>query len=211
MRVKKVQANLGRVRQVIRQVRKPLAEKSDWYDGKSPAARIKLVFGIAGDCYVLRARIKTDVVQRDKLPYRGNSSDGFLIQQFDDAKIYIFLAWSRYMKVAQGKGLVSRPAVQDGKSKPPTLKATETARRQRVARQEAEKPTVKVAAGKLKEQVLLDLVMPNGTAMRYCTGTQMAGFGRAYQAIAERAGDAMVGEVMVESEIRALLLQATPT
>jgi hypothetical protein len=62
----------------------------------------------------------------------------------------------------------------------------------------------------VKETLLLDLVMPNGTTMRYCTGTQMAGFGMAYAKIAEKAGDAMVGEVMVEAEVKALLC-ATPT
>jgi hypothetical protein len=91
------------------------------------------------------------------------------------------------------------------KAKSPTLKSAETARRQRAAHRETETKVVKVAAEKLKEQVLLDLVMPNGIAMRFCTGTQMAGFGTAYQAIAAKAGDAMVGEVLVESEIKALL------
>jgi hypothetical protein len=62
---------------------------------------------------------------------------------------------------------------------------------------------VKVAAAKVKETVLLDLIMPNGVAMRFCTGTQMAGYGKAYEAIA-----AMVGEVMVEAEIKALLQAA---
>lgn len=33
----------------------------------------------------------------------------------------------------------------------------------------------------------------------------MAGFGKAYEKIAERAGGAMVGEVMVEREVRELL------
>jgi hypothetical protein len=64
---------------------------------------------------------------------------------------------------------------------------------------------VREIAGKVRETVLLDLTMPNGIAMRYCSGTQMAGLGRAYEKIAERVGAAMVGEVMVEAEVRALL------
>jgi hypothetical protein len=80
--------------------------------------------------------------------------------------------------------------------------------RERIARQAAhaaEKIEVKALAAKVKELVLLDLMMPNGVAMRFCSGTQMAGFGTAYEKIAERAGTAMVGEVMVEAEVKALL------
>src|SRR5438552_2616197 len=67
----------------------------------------------------------------------------------------------------------------------PTIKAAETARRQRVANQEAEKQVVKAVAAKVKETLLLDLVMPNGIAMRFCTGRQMLGFGHTYQAVGE--------------------------
>jgi hypothetical protein len=63
-------------------------------------------------------------------------------------------------------------------------------------------------AARVKETVLLDLIMPNGIAMRYCSGTQMADFGKAYEKIAERVGAAMVGEIMCEAEVRALLVVA---
>jgi hypothetical protein len=77
--------------------------------------------------------------------------------------------------------------------------------KERAAHQVAEKKAVKEIAAKVKETVLLDLVMPNGVAMRYCSGTRMADFGKAYEKIAERVGAAMVGEVMVEAEVRELL------
>jgi hypothetical protein len=80
--------------------------------------------------------------------------------------------------------------------------------RQRASRKAAEQAQVRAAVTKVKEAVLLDLVMPNGIAMRYCSGTQMAGFGAAYEKIAAKVGDAMVGEVMVESEVKALLQAA---
>ena len=60
-------------------------------------------------------------------------------------------------------------------------------------------------AAKVREVALLDLVMPNNVPMRYCSGTQMRGFSSAYAKIAERVGDAMVGEVLVESQVRELL------
>jgi hypothetical protein len=91
------------------------------------------------------------------------------------------------------------------KAKQPTLKAAETARRARVSGQETASQMARVAAAKLKEQVLLDLIMPNGVAMRYCTGTQMGSFGRAYQAIAIQAGESLVGEVLLEAEVAELL------
>ena len=82
--------------------------------------------------------------------------------------------------------------------------------RQRAKRQATEKAAVTAVAARVKELVLLDLMMPNGVAMRFCSGTQMAGFGTAYEKIAERAGTAMVGEVLVEAEVKALLC-APPT
>ena len=79
---------------------------------------------------------------------------------------------------------------------------------QRATRQEAEKAAVRQVAEKVRTVVLLDLLMPNGTAMRYCSGTQMAGFGKAYEKIAERAGEALVGEVLLEKDVRELLRAA---
>jgi hypothetical protein len=91
------------------------------------------------------------------------------------------------------------------KAKRPTLKAAETARRVRVSNHEMAKQTARVAAAKLKDRMLLDLIMPNGAAMRFCTGTQMGSFGAAYQAIAIKAGESLVGEVLVEADVRALI------
>ena len=79
----------------------------------------------------------------------------------------------------------------------------------RAARRVADQAEAKAIAAKARQTILLDLTMPNGVAMRFCSGTQMAGFGTAYEKIAERAGTAMVGEVMVEAEVNALLC-ATP-
>jgi hypothetical protein len=64
---------------------------------------------------------------------------------------------------------------------------------------------VKQIAARVKVTLVLDLIMPNGIAMRYCAGTQMATYGKAYEAIAAKVGTAMVGEVMVEAEVKALL------
>jgi hypothetical protein len=42
--------------------------------------------------------------------------------------------------------------------------------------------------------------------MRYCTGTQMRGFGEAYEKIADLVGPAnMVGEILTEAEAAALM------
>jgi hypothetical protein len=72
-------------------------------------------------------------------------------------------------------------------------------------RVEAKKVAQKVAA-KVAERIVLDLVMPNGTRMRYCTGAQMKGFGDAYTRIGEKVGDGnLVGEIMTEEEAKALL------
>jgi hypothetical protein len=58
----------------------------------------------------------------------------------------------------------------------------------------------------LKSQILLlNQEMPNGKRMRYCTGTEMAHFGRGYQRIAKKAGVKMVGQVLDENEVRQLM------
>lgn len=75
----------------------------------------------------------------------------------------------------------------------------------RAARRVADQAEAKAIATKARQTILLDLIMPNGKAMRFCSGTQMAGFGAAYAKIAERVGEAMVGEVMVEAEVKALM------
>jgi hypothetical protein len=77
--------------------------------------------------------------------------------------------------------------------------------KERAEHQAVERVAVKQIAARVKETLVLDLIMPNGIAMRYCTGTQMATYGKAYEAIAAKVGTAMVGEVMVEAEVKALL------
>lgn len=73
---------------------------------------------------------------------------------------------------------------------------------QRAVRQEA----VKSAAAHVVNQIsLLFLTMPNGKAMRYCTGREMEKFGKGYAKIAKKAGAKTVGEVMNESEVRLLM------
>ena len=70
----------------------------------------------------------------------------------------------------------------------------------RVAQKHAE------AVKNIKAQVmLLNLPMPNGKLMRYCTGEEMAAFGKAYTKIAQKAGRKQVGEVLSEQELHKLL------
>ena len=74
-----------------------------------------------------------------------------------------------------------------------------------------EKAEVRTAAAAVAAQVvLLALVMPNGRPMRSCTGEEMSKFGKAYERIAERAGDNLVGDVLTEAEVRALLADQRP-
>jgi hypothetical protein len=93
-------------------------------------------------------------------------------------------------------------------NKPKSAAKVTAARRQRVARVEAEATAVAVIAAKVKAICMLDTLMPNGVAMRYNTGLQMGAYGEAYSAIAAKVGTAMVGEVMVEAEVRELLQAA---
>lgn len=54
--------------------------------------------------------------------------------------------------------------------------------------------------------VMLDLTMPNGRAMRDCTGAEMATFGNRFQKIAERVGKTKtVGSVLNEGEVQAIM------
>jgi hypothetical protein len=53
---------------------------------------------------------------------------------------------------------------------------------------------------------LLDLVMPNGKAMRDCLGSEVASFGRGYQRIAEKVGaDQKVGDALTEKQVARLM------
>lgn len=76
-------------------------------------------------------------------------------------------------------------------------------------------PVTRAAATKQRENlvesikaqiVLLELPMPNGKAMRDCTGGEMAKFGNRYQRIAEKVGKTKtVGAVLNEDQVRTIL------
>jgi hypothetical protein len=95
----------------------------------------------------------------------------------------------RALLVTVARDIVHK-ALARGKAKP-TLKAAETARRQRVARQAASKAEARVVAGKVKEALLLDAVVPLLTgeqrALRFVYGREIDQLGAAYQRIAERS------------------------
>lgn len=77
---------------------------------------------------------------------------------------------------------------------------------QRIERQKRQE-LVKSAAKKFVNEIaLLFLTMPNGKAMRYCTGIEMEKFGKGYARIAKRVGGKTVGEVLSEEEVRGLML-----
>ncbi len=66
---------------------------------------------------------------------------------------------------------------------------------------------VESMAETIKEQIIiLNLEMPNGKRMRYCTGEEMARFGGLYARIAKRVGKTKrVGEVLSEAQVRGML------
>ena len=59
----------------------------------------------------------------------------------------------------------------------------------------------------IKDQIIvLNLEMPNGQRMRYCTGAQMEKFGGAYSRIGKKVGKTKrVGEVMNEKQVKDML------
>jgi len=64
----------------------------------------------------------------------------------------------------------------------------------------------KTVKGIQEQLLLLNLEMPNGKRMRFCTGEEMTKFGTAYQRIAKKVGKTkMVGQVLGEKEVRALM------
>jgi len=74
-----------------------------------------------------------------------------------------------------------------------------------------EKAAMRTAASAVAAQVvMLNLLMPNGRRMAMCTGAEMSKFGKAYERIAERAGDNLVGDALTEAEVRALLQHQRP-
>lgn len=61
----------------------------------------------------------------------------------------------------------------------------------------------------ITEQILLlNLEMPNGKRMRYCTGEEMLSFGKSYQRIGQKVGKTkLVGAVLDEAAVRKLMQQ----
>jgi hypothetical protein len=84
----------------------------------------------------------------------------------------------------------------------------------RIARRVAEAEAVEKITAQIKERVVLDMIMPNGERLRFCTGKQVAGFGAGFAKLAERVGaDCLVGEMVCENEAAELILggnQAEP-
>lgn len=82
------------------------------------------------------------------------------------------------------------------------------ARRRRSPQESArERAEIAAAVENIKSQILLlNLEMPNGKRMRYCTGAEMAKFGKAYERIAKKVGSTkMVASVLSEAQVRALM------
>jgi hypothetical protein len=77
---------------------------------------------------------------------------------------------------------------------------------QNPAVRESRRVEAKKIAKAVTTKIALDLMMPNGKRMRYCTGAEMKLFGDAYSRIGEKVGDGnLVGEIMTEEEAKALL------
>jgi hypothetical protein len=78
--------------------------------------------------------------------------------------------------------------------------------RERIARKDAEKAAVAVAVEQVKAIAVLDLIMPNGQRLLFCTGSDVAQWGAGFAKLAERVpSDAYVGECVTESDAAALL------
>jgi hypothetical protein len=88
-------------------------------------------------------------------------------------------------------------------------RVTQSQKARAPAARKAAKARTRAVVKKVAEKIracALDLVMPNGKALRLCLGREVAAFGSAFSAIAEKVpADQLVGCVLVESEVRALL------
>jgi hypothetical protein len=85
--------------------------------------------------------------------------------------------------------------------------------KERAEHQVAEKVAVRKIAEKVKETVLLDMMVTllDGTqkALRFCLGRELEQLGAAYSRIAAQLGsDEMVGERFVEKDLRLLIVAA---
>jgi hypothetical protein len=81
-----------------------------------------------------------------------------------------------------------------------TAAPTPEVRAQRQAEQQA-------AVENIKEQILLlNLEMPNGKRLRYCTREEVAGFSKGYDRLAKKMKPGqMVGQAFDEAQVRALM------
>jgi hypothetical protein len=79
---------------------------------------------------------------------------------------------------------------------------------QAVARRTTEETqaAAKVLIATATQAILLNLEMPNGKRLRYCTGAEVGKFGAGYTKIAKKVGATnMVGSVLNEQEVRKLM------
>jgi hypothetical protein len=75
-----------------------------------------------------------------------------------------------------------------------------------VDRAEAHQRKAEAIEKGIAQIMLLDLDMPNGKAMKDCTGAEMARFGSRFQKIADRVGKAKtVGAVLSEDQVKAIM------
>jgi hypothetical protein len=80
------------------------------------------------------------------------------------------------------------------------------ARRKTPAERSAQKSQIEAAAKQIAEKILvLNLEMPNGKRLRYCTGSYVAKLGGKFVRIGKKAGTKMIGQVFGEKELRDLL------
>ncbi len=78
-------------------------------------------------------------------------------------------------------------------------------------RKARERAGMHAAAAAVAAQVLLlNLIMPNGRRMRDCSGVEMGKFGKAYERVAEKVGQALVGDVLSEADLRLLMKVEAP-
>jgi len=72
-------------------------------------------------------------------------------------------------------------------------------------RKQTREQAIKEVAEKIRQTVLLDLIMPNGKKLRDCTGTECGEFSSAYARLKDKVGRRIVGKVLSEKEIRSIV------
>jgi len=66
---------------------------------------------------------------------------------------------------------------------------------------------VKELGDRIRQTVLLDLVMPNDKKLRDCTGTECGKFSSAFAKLKDKVGRRIVGKVLSESEVRNIIFK----